>query len=363
MRRVIPCILIMALLLTGCSGLLDSSFHVVTRHEEQNSQTGDENISVRNYSGLRSTLISLIGSGSSSTIISVAQYDQDKVDADMERAIGEVMRTDPIAAYAVEDIQYELGTNAGQPAIAVSIAYLHSRTEILRIRRYSGQSQMESAMAESMNSCDAGIVMYVENYEEMDFEQWVSTYAAANPDKVMEVPDVVATLYPEEGTARVVELKFIYQNSRNVLRAMQTEVTSRFEAAVEAVGTEGTQTERFAAMYAYLNDLCPELKLETSITSAYSLLMYGVGDGRTYAQVYAALCNQAGLECIVITGTRAGEPWYWNFVCCDGIYYHVDLLDSRQAGEFAFRQDDDMSGYVWDYSAYTTVVEAEATGE
>lgn len=363
MKRVILCILIMALMLSGCSGWLDSSFHSVTQHEVQNSQTGDENISVRNYSGLCSTLISLIGSGSSSTIISVSQYDQEKVEADTKRAIAEVIRTDPIAAYAVDDIQYELGTNAGQPAIAVNITYLHSRAEILRIRRYSGQPQMEAAMTKALNDCDAGIVMYVENYEEMDFQQWVFTYTAANPNKVMERPDVVATLYPEEGTARVVELKFVYQNSRNVLRAMQTEVASQFKTAVESINPEGTQAERFAAMYHYLNGLCPELTLETSITPAYSLLMYGVGDTRTYAQVYAALCKQAGLDCIVITGTRSGEPWYWNFVCCDGVYYHVDLLACRQTGEFAFRQDADMSGYVWDYSAYTTAVEEQTTEE
>ena len=363
MRRLIPCVLALTLLLTGCSGLLDSGFHFVTPHEVQNSQTGEENISVRNYDGLCSTLISLIGSGRSSIIISVAQYDQELVDADTQRAIETVVKTDPIAAYAVEDIQYELGTNAGQPAIALSISYLHSRAEILRIRRYAGQPQMETAMTKALNDCDAGIVMYIENYEEMDFQQWVSTYAAANPDKVMERPDVVATLYPEEGTARVVELKFVYENSRNVLRAMQTEVTSQFETAVNAIGTEGTQAERFEAMYHYLNRICPELTLETSITPSYSLLMHGVGDARTYAQVYAALCQQAGLDCIVITGTRAGEPWYWNFVYRDGAYYHVDVLASRQAEAFAFRLDEEMVGYVWDYSAYTTVVETEATEE
>lgn len=361
MKRVVPCILIAALLLTGCSGLLNSSYHSVTPHEEQNSQTEEDNISVRNYAELCKTLISLIGEGRSSSIITVSQYDQSKVEPDTKQAIAEVMATDPIAAYAVEHIEYELGTNGGQQAIALSITYLHSRTEILRIRHYPQQSLAEEAVADALDACDAGIVMYIENYEDMDFDLWVSAYAAAHPDKVMEVPQVVATVYPEEGKARVVELKFSYENSRDVLRAMQTNVETLFDDAMEYAGTEGSQQERFEKLYAFLIGQNPDFELETSITPAYSLLIHGVGDSKAVAMLYAAMCGRAGLECITVTGTRAGEPWYWNFVCCDGVYYHVDLLACRQTGEFAFRLDEDMGGYVWDYSAYTTEVAAEET--
>ena len=92
--------------------------------------------------------------------------------------------------------------------------------------------------------------------------------------------------------------------------------------------------------------------IETSITPAYSLLRHGVGDSRAFAMVYAAMCRSAGLECSIITGTHDGEPWTWNMVQDNGRYYHVDLL--RSSGEGAFREftDGEMSGYVWDYSAY-----------
>ena len=361
MKRIVPILLIVALLLTGCSGLLDSSYHSVTRHEVQNSQTGDDNISVRSYSELCSTLIALIGEGRSNSIITVSQYDQSKVEPDTQQAIAEVMATDPIAAYAVEHIEYELGTNAGQQAIAVSITYLHSRTEILRIRHYSNQSLVDGALADALNACDAGIVMYIENYQDMDFDLWVSAYSAAHPEKVMEVPEVVATVYPEAGAARVVELKFSYENSRDVLRAMQTNVKALFDEAMAYAGTDGTQAERFEKLYTFLIGQNPDFELETSITPAYSLLIHGVGDSKAVAQIYAAMCTRAGLECITVTGTRAGEPWYWNFVSCDGAYYHVDLLACRQTEAFAFRLDEDMSGYVWDYSAYTTQIAESAT--
>ena len=55
---------------------------------------------------------------------------------------------------------------------------------------------------------------------------------------------------------------------------------------------------------------------------------------------------------VVVSGTKNGEAWYWNQICEDGVYYQVDLLESRSAGEFTKLSDEQMVGYVWDYSAY-----------
>ena len=64
------------------------------------------------------------------------------------------------------------------------------------------------------------------------------------------------------------------------------------------------------------------------------------------------MCRRAGLESMVVTGTKAGEPWTWNIVRDGEEYYHVDLL--RSSGEGGFREytDAEMTGYVWDSSTY-----------
>ena len=73
---------------------------------------------------------------------------------------------------------------------------------------------------------------------------------------------------------------------------------------------------------------------------------------RAFATVFAAMCRQAGLECLTVSGTRNGEAWNWNLICEEGKYYHVDLLASSEAGELIRLTDQEMEGYVWDYSAY-----------
>lgn len=363
MKRVTLCVLLISVLLGGCTGFFDASYHNVTNYEDSGSQEDAQIVSVSSYSGLCQTLCDLVETGTQSAIISVSRYDQEKIASDMEKAIRNVMTSDPIAAYAVEKIVFELGTNAGQPAVALTIGYLHDRAEILKISRLETMEDAQKAMANALDACDSGVVLYISQFEQMDFTQWVSDYTAANPDAVMELPAVTANLYPEVGEARVLELKFTYQNSREALRAMQNKVASLFNAARIYAGDNDDVQDQYFKLYSFLMGLFQEYQIETSITPAYSLLQHGVGDSKAFATVYAAMCKRIGLECITVTGTKNGEPWYWNIILCDEIYYHVDLLQIRLTDEFEMKADEDMSGYVWDYSAYPPCVVPEAEPE
>lgn len=358
MKRIILLFLTLCLLLSGCGGLFNGSYHNVTRHEEADSPEDAQIVSVSNFANLCSTLSSTVADGAESIIISVARYDQDQIEADMKTAIQQVITTDPIAAYAVEDIVFELGSNAGQPAVAVTVSYLHDRTEIRKIRHLQDQAGVDKAIADVLDNCDSGTVLYIKDYVDMDFTQWVSDYAAANPDKVMELPAVTANIYPEEGPDRVVELKFLYQNSRENLRDMQSKVKPLFSAAAIYAGVDADAAERYFKLYSFLFGLFQTYQLDTSLTPAYSLLQHGVGDSKAFATVYAAMCEEAGLECIVVTGMKAGELRYWNIVLAEEVYYHVDPLACDQNGSFLMQTDEEMkangemTGYVWDYSAY-----------
>ena len=352
MKRLFALLMMCCLMLTGCAGVLDGSFHSVTPHEDNSNQKEEQVVSAGNFEELYSTLCSMVENGTESGIISVEKYDQSKVESDMNRAINQATAKDPITAYAVTEITYELGTNAGQSAVAVNIVYLHNRTEIRKIQHMVDLASAEEAIGTALDNCESGLVLYVENFENMDFVQWVKNYAATNPDKVMEAPEVTANIYPQEGEQRVLELKFSYQYSRDDLKIMQEQVQPLFDAAVIYAGQDGNEMDRFFKLYSFLMGSSPEFKTQTSITPAYSLLEHGVGDSRAFATVYAAMCRQAGLECITVTGTRDGEPWYWNIVLIDGVYYHIDLLQCHQEDLFEGKFDADMTGYVWDYSAY-----------
>ena len=292
----------------------------------------------------------LIASGMESAVINVADYPSDTVENGVKLAVRYAKGTYPMGAYAVENMECELGTSGGQPALAVTITYRYSWAQIQRIRKLEDMEAVETAVTQALKSFDASAVLLVEAYEPWDFTQIVEDYAVGHPEIVMETPQVTVNTYGS-GKARVVELIFTYQNSRDALRQMQSQVEPVFNSASLYVSGEGADRQKFSQLYAFLMERF-DYTVETSITPAYSLLRHGVGDSRAFATVYAAMCRGAGLECRIVTGTHAGEPWTWNMVLDNGYWYHVDLLRSSNLGGYREFTDSEMRNYVWDYSAY-----------
>lgn len=358
MRKRLIWLLALCLTLCGCDGLARGEYVWEASHPMSAAPADPQKVSAATYGELRAALVGMVKSGTQQGTVFVEQYAADRLAEDVRKAVADVCENDPIAAYAVEAIRCDLGTSGSRKALAVQIDFLHDRAEIRKIKDVSDNDQARQEIEAALVACDIGIVFQVESFTDADFVQMVEDYAALNPQYVMELPQVTVHIYPEAGQTRVVEMKFTYQTSRDALKAMQAQVEPIFTSAVLFVSGEGAQAEKFEQLYGLLMNRF-DYKLETSITPTYHLLRHGVGDSRAFATVYAAMCRQAGLECMIVSGTRAGESWYWNIICQDGVYYHVDLLSSSQPEDFARRLDSQMEGYVWDFSAYPECISPE----
>ena len=360
MRKITIVALILCLVLTGCSSWTDGYYASVKPHMEQNQQAGDGITAVSNTQQIREALINMIENAVESRTISVEDMASDVVEKNLQRAIQYILANHPIAAFAVENIVYKIGITGGVSAVEVTVQYNHNRTEIQRIRQVQGIDKATGLITAALDELEQGIVLQISDYVATDFAQLVENYALLNPDEVMEVPQVAVNIYPQSGLVRVVELKFVYQNTRESLRQMQRYVQPRFTSASLYVSGEEEQSVKFARLYAFLMETTT-YTVETSITPAYSLLRHSVGDSKAFATVYAAMCRDAGLDCRVVTGTKSGEPWFWNIICEKGVYSHVDLLRSSAAGAYVRLSDAQMEGYVWDYDAYPACEAIEET--
>lgn len=350
MKRIGVLALCLCLILSGCA-LTQGSYVSITPHLEQQNPEQQETIRATRYDELCTALTDLIDSGLSGGIISVSEYPADRVRGDMERAVAYACENYPMGAYAVEHISWEFGTASGGAVFAVSIHYSRTPGEIDRIQAVAGMDGARSAICGALDRCSDSLVLKIARYEDWDFAQIVEDYATDNPNMVMEIPQVTAGFYPETGSARIVELKFTYQTRREALRQMQNEVQSLFEAAQTYISGDGEEREKYTQLYAFLMERF-DYRVETSLIPAYSLLRYGVGDSKAFASVYSAMCRSAGLDCVNVTGTRDGEPWTWNILRDGDTYYHVDLLRSAELGGLQTWADEEMTGYVWDYSAF-----------
>ena len=347
--KKLAAVLALCLLLSGCGSWMDGSYASVTPHKG-NSQTPESGIpSVRNLTQMKDVLGELVERGAESGRFSVEDFHSSALESSLDMAIADILAKHPIGAYALERIDYEIGTTGGVSAVAVTLTYSRSVEDIRAIQFVSNMEQAKKRVTDAVCAIETGVVLRISQYQQVDFSQIVDSFSQENPDLVMECPQVTVSVYPQEGIDRVVDVRFTYQSGRDALRTMRTYVEPVFSSAALYVSseeeTDGVKYSRLCTFLMERNDY----QQKTSLTPAYSLLRHGVGDSRAFAMVYSAMCRKAGLECKLVSGTREGEPWFWNIICEDGVYYHVDLLSFPG---FAKHSDAQMAGYVWDYSAY-----------
>ena len=348
-KRMLAMAAAICLLLSGCS-LYEGSFVHVTHREGQVSENQEDSPLVGTYQELQLALGAIVDSGKESGILYVTDLLQASLEKSMTAAILYTKQSNPVGSYAVEDITYQVGTNSGRTAVAVSVQYTRTAAEIQKILRLDAPFQVEGAVMQALENFDDRLVMQVGHYMDMDIPQMVQNLAQENPDKVMETPSVVEVVYGNAQT-RIIEVTFSYENTRESLRMMCKQVQPVFDSAELYVSGEDDTNRKLSQLYGFLMERF-DYKQDTSLTPTYSLLRHGVGDSRAFANVYSAMCRRSGLTCLTVTGTRNAEPWTWNIVLDGDVYYHVDLLACAAMGGFREMTDDQMYGYVWDYSAY-----------
>lgn len=351
MKKFVVFVLLVSLLLSGCSAWMDGEYHSVKPHASEENQISDDVVTVFDYNELCSALVEMVESGRQKSTIYITGFTLEEVDQYMAMATMYLLQNSAIGAYAVDEINYESGTSGGAPAIAVDVTYLHGRQEILRIKNVRDADAAKNLIGATLRNCESSVVIKVNDFYKFDIEQFVKEYVDTNPHLCMELPMVSSTIYPNQGQQRVLEIFFTYQNSRTDLQVMQNIVSPIFAAAELYVQSSDGAAQKYEQLYSFLMERF-DYKYETSITPVYSLLRYGVGDSKAIAMVYSIMCQNAELDCQVVSGTKDGEAYYWNLIRIEDVDYHVDLLANSEAGEFYPKLSEEMTGYVWDYSMY-----------
>ena len=343
--------ILICMLFCGCSSWMDGEYLSVTPHREQMHPSGSAPVEVSSYMQMRDVLSDLVESGADSCVMSLSSIDNATAYQYADAAVNDVMKKNPFASYAAEEISFEAGTNRGAAVIAFHVDYRFGRAEILQIRQTGSIDEAKTLISNALDNCENSVVLRVKRFNDADLEQFVEQYSNDHPDRVMEIPQVKFAVYPETGSDRIISLQFTYNTGRKELREMQEQVAAVFASAELYVTKTAQVKEIYSRLYSFLMER-NDYTISTSVTPAYSLLYHGVGDSRAFANVYAAMCRKAGLDCRTITGTKDGIAWCWNVVGYRGKYYHVDLLGCQENGKFLMTSAQDMTGYVWDYSIY-----------
>lgn len=352
MKRRLSCFVILICifcLLNGCGS--GRPYVSITPHAEQPNQPLTDSVEASSFSQLKEALCDVVATGAQECVIYLKDMDEQMAVFYMDVAIRQIISTDPMGVYAVNEINYEMGTNAGRSAVAVNIAYKHGRGEILRIKTAPDMEQASQIVAIALENRSELVAVMVQKYEQMDMLSFVSKYAADHPDVVMEVPEIAVSTFPAAGDERVLEVTFHYQTGREEQQKMAEEIGPVFTSAELYVTGNASGFRKSEQLYSFLMERF-DYQIATSTTPTYSLLRDGIGDSRAFACVYAQMCRTAGINCWAIKGKYMGSERWWNGFLMDDSYYYVDLLQCKEAGSYGILTDRQMSGYSWDRQVY-----------
>ena len=130
-----------ALLLTGCSSLLESPYAVVEPHTERPATAEDSSaVQAGTYSELVNTVLFFVSQGTEKGLIQLTDdYDGD-VEEDLNRACLEVAKDDPLGAYAVDFIKNDCTKVLTTYEATITISYRRTREQIRSLVNVTGTS-------------------------------------------------------------------------------------------------------------------------------------------------------------------------------------------------------------------------------
>ena len=198
MKRLLPLLLAVTLLFSGC-GWLDGSYYKVMPHQQHSAGNNSQVAVAENYLQLRKAMEDMMAAGEEKRVITVTGFREEQLNDSMDLAVRYIKTKDPIGAYAVEEIVYEVGTVGGAVAVAVDISYRFGKNEIRKILRVEDMEQVRTLIEEALTEYDPSLVILVEGYEPADIYQMVDDFAAENPSVVMETPELSLETYPDTG--------------------------------------------------------------------------------------------------------------------------------------------------------------------
>ncbi len=205
---LLPC-----LLLSGCGPLLERSYASVTPHTQFSDESESHAIlRAETYQGLVSALLHLVEQGTESGMVRLYQYSSvtGSATTDVDRACLEITQEDPLGAYAVDYIKYDVKPNAAYYQVEVKLAYSVPPTELRQVISVTGSTAVKQELQELLPSRPEKVVFRISHFSQEDSEETLrqsvqEAYEAQAAD-LPPLEGVTVSLYPDSGSQRVAEV-------------------------------------------------------------------------------------------------------------------------------------------------------------
>ena len=215
-KRLIALTLLCAFLLSGCS-MLERSYVASTPRVSFSDEDNDPSIlQAETYQGLVSALLHLVGQGTETGVIRLYQFVSitGSAASDVDRACLEVTQEDPLGAWAVDYIKYDVAQTSSYYEVNVKVAYTRTPEEISQIISVTGSNAVAQELQELLPALPGQAVFRISQFSPEDsaetLEQAVREAYADLDEPRPVLTSVTVTLYPDSGEQRVAEISLTW---------------------------------------------------------------------------------------------------------------------------------------------------------
>ncbi|MBR5533890.1 MAG: hypothetical protein IKU62_03510 [Ruminiclostridium sp.] len=211
-KRILALTLLCTFLLSGCS-MLERSYVASTPHVPFSDEDNDPSIlRAETYQGLVSALLHLVGQGKETGVIRLYQFVSitGSAASDVDRACLEVTQEDPLGAWAVDYIKYDVSQTSSYYEVNVKVAYTRTPEEIAQVISVTGSSAVARELRELLPALPSQAVFRISYFSQEDsaetLSQAVREAYADLEEPLPSLTDVTVTLHPDSGEQRVAEI-------------------------------------------------------------------------------------------------------------------------------------------------------------
>ena len=356
-RRALALPLAAALLLSGCGSVFEKEYYYAAPFSEEVRPEDGGADGISNINMLKSVLIDLINRHEEHASLRFSHYSGSVTD-DLAKTTLELISSNPLAAFAVDSLTCDTSRIVSYYTADVSISYRRSAEEINAVVGVQSLPKLRADLLETVAAASprAAFRVYSSLVDPAYFQDTLQELHFSDPALVVTQPRAQIDCYPAEGINRIYDLWLEYGAEAAELEQMRARIAQRIgelTAGLTAATQPKLALECANALFAGLN-----ADAGSYPDTAYGALWEGCADSKGVALAYKALCDAAGIECLVVQGnigSMEAEERYWNILGLEGAYYHADISafvwGDRAA---AFLLDDTIlwGTYLWDTEKY-----------
>lgn len=321
-KRLCALMLALCFTLCGCGSLFHRSYASVEPFTLYSTAEQDPSIlAAENYQELLSALLHFVIQHVPSGTVRLYNYSgEDLANSDLTRACQEIVQKDPLVAFCVNEIRYDMERIVSYYEVRFDFYYRRTAEEVDQILPVTGNSAIKTQLRQALFTMNSQLLLRINYFSEnTDLNALFAQAYYDTPLSAYGFPELSLQCYPETGLQRIVEINFLYPEDPGQLQEKQEALIQ----AVTALLPNGTPLPP-EQLYALLMENtgysdAPDLN------SAYAALVEGAANDEGLALAYKLLCDRLGLTCCVVRGQHAdGTPRFWNIVSTSSGSRHVD---------------------------------------